>query len=114
MMKRGMVLALAVIVAAGMWCLTAGVSSAEMKSPGDFTFDQGKASPGKVTFSHGKHMVGDTKCTACHFKLFKMKKGSADTSGGAMHKNTACGLCHDGKKSFALDEKNNCAKCHKK
>ena len=114
MMKRSMVSALAVIVAVGMWYLTVGVSSAEMKSPGDFTFDQGKASPGKVTFSHGKHMAGDAKCTTCHFKVFKMKKGSTDASGGAMHKNTACGLCHDGKKSFDLGDKNNCATCHGK
>jgi c(7)-type cytochrome triheme protein len=114
MMERRMVLALIMVVAVGVWCLAAGVSPAQVKSPADLTFDQGKASPGKVTFSHGKHIVDDAKCTTCHVKVFKMKKGSTDTSGGAMHKDTACGTCHNGKKSFAVGDKNNCVKCHKK
>jgi len=113
-MERKMVLVLIMVVAVGVWCLASGVSPAQVKSPADFSFEQGKASPGKVAFSHQKHIGDDVKCTTCHVKLFKMKKRSTDTSGGAMHKNTACGLCHDGKKSFALGDKNNCMKCHKK
>ncbi|MBN1613606.1 MAG: hypothetical protein JW950_03975 [Deltaproteobacteria bacterium] len=105
---------LLVAAAVGLWFLAAGISMAELKSPADFTFEQGKTSPGKVTFSHGKHMVNDIKCTACHFRVFKMKKGSADTSGEAMHNNTACGLCHDGKKSFSVSDENDCATCHRK
>jgi c(7)-type cytochrome triheme protein len=37
------------------------------------------ASKGKdsevVTFSHEKHMKEGLKCTSCHVKVFKMKKG---------------------------------------
>jgi len=54
MMERKMVLVLIMVVAVGVWCLASGVSPAQVKSPADFSFEQGKASPGKVTFSHQK------------------------------------------------------------
>jgi c(7)-type cytochrome triheme protein len=95
-------------------CLVASWGWAQPKAPADFTFSQGKDSPGNVTFSHEKHAAKAPKCTDCHTKVFKMKKGTADTSGGAMHKETACGSCHNGQGAFAATDKANCEKCHKK
>ena len=48
---------------------------AQVKPPADMTFDKGKDSPGTVTFSHEKHVAAGNKCTSCHVKVFKMKKG---------------------------------------
>jgi c(7)-type cytochrome triheme protein len=114
MKKRGWTWALALAVALGGLCVAAGTLLAQAKSPPDFAFDQGKDSPGKVTFSHEKHMVKDTKCTACHVKLFKMKKGATDTKGGAMHEEKSCGSCHNGTGAFSAKDNASCVKCHKK
>ena len=95
--------------------------SAQPKSPADFTFPQGKDAPGVVTFSHKEHVEHGAKCTDCHTKIFKMKKGtSGDLTMAKMKAGEQCGACHDGKKqiggkvAFATDDKANCEKCHKK
>jgi c(7)-type cytochrome triheme protein len=98
----------------------AGPALAQQKVPPDFTFEQGKDSPGKVTFDHKEHMKTAEKCTACHTKLFKMKKGTTGPlSMEKMKAGEQCGACHNGKemagkKVFTVDDKANCEKCHKK
>lgn len=93
----------------------------QVKVPADFAFERGKDSPGPVTFSHEAHKAKVEKCTACHTKVFKMKKGASGPL--AMEKMKAgeqCGACHNGKTEvggkvvFAADDKANCEKCHKK
>ena len=65
------------------------------------------------------HMVAPAsealKCNDCHKEpnLFEKKKTAKITE--ADHKGPKyCGACHDGKKAFAMTEKADCAKCHKK
>jgi c(7)-type cytochrome triheme protein len=95
---------------------------AQPKMPDPFAFPQGKDSPGAVTFDHAKHKdAGNDKCTACHIKVFKFKKGGtgpltmAKMKGGEL-----CGACHNGKTQvgtkvvFTTDDKANCERCHKK
>ena len=102
--------------------LLAGVpGDAQVKIPPDFGFEKGKDSPGPVTFSHEKHKEKTDKCTACHTKVFKMKKGTSGTiTLAALKEGKFCGACHDGKTqvggvvAFAVDDKANCEKCHKK
>jgi len=91
------------------------------KGPADFTFPEGKGAPGVVTFSHAKHTAAGTKCSDCHTKIFKMKKGSTgELTMAKMNAGEQCGACHDGKKEiggkvvFATNDKANCEKCHKK
>jgi c(7)-type cytochrome triheme protein len=94
---------------------------AQVKPPPDMTFEKGKDSPGAVTFSHEKHIAVGNKCTSCHVKIFKMKKG---TSGPiTMEKikvGEQCGACHNGKTTvegktvFLATDAANCEKCHKK
>ena len=118
--KRLGTFALTISFALGLMAASPGL--AQVKTPPDFAFSQGKDSPGTVTFSHEQHKakVGD-KCTACHVKVFKMKKGG--TGPLTMEKMKAgeqCGACHtgkamaDGKTPFALADTANCEKCHKK
>ena len=90
---------------------------AQVKSPPDFTFDKAESSPGLVTFSHDKHKAKVDKCTTCHMKDFKMKRGaSGPITLAAKQEGKYCGACHDGKMKigraavFPIDE---CDRCHK-
>ena len=94
---------------------------AQVKTPPDFSFPQGKDAPGVVTFSHAKHVAAGAKCTSCHTKIFKMKKGaSGELTMAKMKAGEQCGACHNGKTevggkvAFTVDDKANCEKCHKK
>ena len=112
-------LALTIVFALGL--MAAPSVFAQAKSPADMTLDKGKDSPGAVTFSHEKHMAAGNKCTSCHVKIFKMKKGtSGPLSMEKMKAGEQCGACHNGKTAvegktvFAAAEQANCEKCHKK
>jgi len=113
----------AVALVAGMASVSFGAlpGLAQPKIPADFGFDQGKDSPGKVTFSHEKHKEKVEKCTGCHTKIFKMKKGQTGTpTMDKMKAGEQCGACHNGKTKvgsavvFNVDDKTNCEKCHTK
>ncbi len=94
---------------------------AQTKVPPDFSFQAGKESPGAVTFSHEFHKTKVEKCTGCHTKVFKMKKGqTGELTMAKMKAGEQCGACHNGKTEvagkvvFMADDKANCEKCHKK
>jgi len=107
-----------VIVAVLAIALVSSMSGiAQVKSPLDFTFDKAESSPGQVTFSHDKHRARVDKCTTCHMKDFKMKRGgSGPITLAAKQEGKYCGACHDGKTKiggaavFAIDA---CDQCHK-
>jgi c(7)-type cytochrome triheme protein len=71
---------------------------------------RGDASPGTVTFRHETHMGGTRTCTSCHPKPFAMT--AARRPAGGMHQADACGSCHDGKRSFAVESADACGRCH--
>ena len=110
---KGLVIAAVLAIA-----LLSGTSStAQVKSPPDFAFDKAESSPGEVTFSHDKHRAKVDKCTTCHMKDFKMKRGgSGPITLAAKQEGKYCGACHDGKTKiggavvFPIDE---CDRCHK-
>ena len=95
------------------------VSSVEaQKPPAPITFEKGKDSPGPVTFDHELHSKANDKCTACHTKIFKMKKGtSGNLTMDKMKAGESCGTCHNGKtevKGKKLFATESCDTCHKK
>ena len=98
--------------------LLGGASTvAQTKSPPDFSFEKAESSPGSVTFSHDRHRSRVDKCSTCHMKDFKMKRGaSGPITLAAKQEGKYCGACHDGKTKiagtivFPIDE---CDKCHK-
>jgi len=111
--RRGV---LGLVVGFGIGLLAFSPGSAQAKIPPDFTIEQGKDSPGPVTFSHQKHRAKVEKCTACHAKTFKMKRGQSGTiTLAALQEGKFCGACHDGKTQvagtvvFPIDA---CEKCH--
>lgn len=69
-------------------------------------------SMGKVMFKGDDHAGKGQKCNACHTKIFKMKKGSAQMKMADINAGKYCGECHNGKKAF--NTAGNCARCHKK
>jgi len=84
-----------------------GVSYGQQKKVGggDIRFEA-RGSPGTVTFSHETHVnQHKLKCTECHPKIFKMKKGEA--------KMLQCTTCHDGKTAFSNRDQMLCTNCHK-
>jgi len=90
---------------------------AEVKGPPDFPFAKADSSPGTVTFSHDKHRAKVDKCSTCHMKDFKMKRGaSGPVTLAAKQEGKYCGACHDGQRTiggapvFGIDE---CDRCHK-
>jgi c(7)-type cytochrome triheme protein len=103
-----------VIISVCILCFAAlGAAFAQKKvGGGDVKYES--KTQGTVLFSHETHMkVPDTKCNACHTKVFKMKKDAKITEADHKEK-TYCAVCHDGKKAFGLTVKADCAKCHKK
>ena len=104
------------IVAALGLAATAAAQSKMPKLPGPYTFAQTGDSPGKVTFNHASHVdEAAPSCTSCHPKAFSILKAGATADGkpithAAMDKGAACGACHNGKKSFGVDD---CTLCHR-
>jgi c(7)-type cytochrome triheme protein len=106
----------AIVAALAIALLSSASGIAQMKSPPDFAFDKAESSPGQVTFSHDKHRAKVDKCTSCHMRDFKMKRGgSGPITLAAKQEGKYCGACHDGKMKFggavifSIDE---CDKCH--
>lgn len=96
--------------------ITIGVSFAQQKKVGggEIKF-AAKGSSGPVIFSHETHVTQQkAKCTDCHIKIFKMKKGADKITQASFKEGKYCGACHDGKKAFSAVVEADCAKCHKK
>jgi c(7)-type cytochrome triheme protein len=77
---------------------------------------KGDSSPGPVTFSHRKHLAKVQRCTTCHLKTFKMKRGGSGViTLESLQEGKFCGSCHDGKVEvagtvvFPIDD---CDRCH--
>jgi c(7)-type cytochrome triheme protein len=78
--------------------------------PKPIVFARGDASPGAVTFRHETHTGATRTCATCHPKPFAMT--AATRAAGGMHQSDACGSCHDGKRSFAVENADACTRCH--
>lgn len=68
----------------------------------------------KVIFDGKIHADKGNKCSACHPKIFQMKKGTAKMTMADINAGKFCGECHNGKAAFKAGEAANCVKCHKK
>jgi c(7)-type cytochrome triheme protein len=89
----------------------AGRGPAAFKGPRPIVFKRGEPSPGQVTFRHATHLGNKMTCANCHPKPFAMK-ATGTRPDGAMHEASACGMCHDGRKSFGVEDDKACARCH--
>jgi len=101
----------------GLGALGSAPGFAQVKAPPDFAIPKAESSRGQVTFSHEKHRARVEKCTTCHMRDFKMKRGaSGPITLAAKQEGKFCGACHDGKTTmggvmvFPIDE---CDRCHR-
>ncbi len=69
---------------------------------------------GKVVFDGKKHFDAKVPCLECHSKIFKMIKSSTQMHMADIHAGKFCGKCHNGKRSFATSDMDNCSICHLK
>ncbi len=101
-----------IVAAAGM----AVAQSRLPKLPAAYTYAQTGDSPGAVTFNHESHVdPAAPGCTSCHPKLFSILvpggvKDKTPLTHEAMGKGAACGACHNGERSFGIDD---CTLCHR-
>ncbi len=93
-----------------------GVAFAQQKKVGGGEIKyQAKGSTGPVLYSHESHVnQHKAKCTDCHTKIFKMKKGESKITQASFKEDKFCGACHNGKKAFCATAESDCNKCHKK
>ena len=91
---------------------TVFLGSASAVAPGQ-TVEFAGGGNGKVVFDGKTHAGGGTQCTACHTKIFQMKKEAKITMAD-MNSGKNCGTCHNGDKAFKTGDDKNCVKCHKK
>ncbi len=101
-MKRFFIIAVAA-------CFLLSIASLAMAVGTGKKVEWDEKTTGKVTFDGTSHAKAGLKCNDCHTKVFPMKKG--DLKMDDMKAGKSCGVCHNGKKAFAVTE---CAKCHKK
>ena len=91
-------------------------ATAQAPAPPDFEIPKADSSPGVVTFSHARHLPRIGKCSACHMRDLKMKRGASGITLAGKSEGKFCGACHDGKTSiggvptFAIEQ---CDGCHK-
>ena len=115
-MRSVLIPGVALSVGLGLTLLAGGPGLSQVKIPEAFVMEKGEGSPGPVSFSHAKHTAKVDKCTTCHLKTFKMKRGQSGTiTLEALQEGKFCGSCHDGKTQiagvvvFPIDA---CDKCH--
>lgn len=112
-MRTPLALVSLVLVAAG---LAVPAVFAQSGPPADFPIPKAESSPGAVTFSHVRHLAKVGKCSLCHMRDMKMKRGGTGPfTMEAMQQGKTCGACHDGKtvlagtEVFSIDA---CDRCH--
>ena len=76
--------------------------------PPDFPVQRAESSPGQVTFSHRRHLPPVQKCSLCHMRDFKMKRGGSGPITLAAKQDGKSRM--SGAVVFAIDE---CDRCHK-
>lgn len=79
---------------------------------GAVRFEPKGAAP--VVFNHEKHVAANgRKCSGCHFGVFRMEKGSNKMNMSTITKGHFCGMCHNGKVAFDVEDRAKCAHCHR-
>ncbi len=78
---------------------------------GTIRYDPKGAAP--AVFNHEKHVEANgRRCSGCHFGVFQMEKGSYSMNMNMMTKGHFCGVCHNGKTAFDVEDHAQCKQCH--
>ena len=83
--------------------------------PGELKLTRSADSPGQVVFDHRTHVDSSKPaCTPCHsreFPILRTNVGKRPILHANFDKGRQCGVCHDGKKAFKVE--NDCTNCHR-
>jgi c(7)-type cytochrome triheme protein len=116
MRSRSALIGLTAAAGLSLTLLAAAQPARPVKIPGDFAYESAEGSPGPVKFGHRTHLAKVEKCTTCHFRTFKMRRGgSGPITLVAKQEGKLCGACHDGQPkrrgvvAFPIDA---CDRCH--
>ncbi len=74
--------------------------------PGVVVLARSADSPGSVMFRHSTHAQA---CSACHPPFARR----ANATRGVMHDARYCGRCHDGTRTFGVEDAERCDRCHR-
>jgi c(7)-type cytochrome triheme protein len=91
-------------------------ATAQPPVPPDFEIPKAESSPGAVMFSHARHLPRVGRCSICHMRDLKMKRGASGITLAGKQEGKFCGACHDGTTpiggtpTFAIEQ---CDGCHK-
>ncbi len=98
------------ILAAAIMLFSAGAAYSVSK---DRQLEFSSSAFGNVIFNGSLHAGVGKACDDCHnLDAFPMqKKGVANISMQGMMEGNRCGICHNGKVAFGVDD--NCARCHR-
>src|SRR5262245_24254073 len=81
--------------------------------PGDLVFDKTAGASMAVVFRHETHVeFAAWRCSACHPSPFHMLEPTHASSHEVMNAGGSCGACHDGRKSFGVQDDKACGNCH--
>jgi c(7)-type cytochrome triheme protein len=87
-------------------------ASVALTLPADLRFAS-KDTPAPVLFRHATHVDAERPgCRGCHPEPFRMLHPLRHTSHAQMDAGRSCGICHDGKRSFATSDGERCDRCH--
>lgn len=84
-----------------------------LRLPPDIVYERAAGSDRAVVFRHGTHVAfaGD-KCLGCHPAPFRMLRPTRRITHEVMDRGGSCGVCHDGRKAFAVRDSAACQTCH--
>jgi c(7)-type cytochrome triheme protein len=80
--------------------------------PPDVPLKGSGGSPGPVLFHHATHATPAAACADCHPRPF-MRPAAGSAAGAApVASHDTCGVCHNGQRSFVMDDETSCGRCH--
>jgi len=88
-------------------------AATELRLPADRVYSRVVGSDRAVVFSHQTHVAfAGKRCTGCHPLPYPMLRRGPRPSHQAMDAGGSCGMCHDGRKAFAMQDSSACRACH--
>ncbi|HET7292694.1 MAG TPA: c(7)-type cytochrome triheme domain-containing protein [Vicinamibacteria bacterium] len=85
---------------------------APMRLP-NVVYDKATDAPGPVRFDHRTHAERvANKCVSCHPQTFSILRPTRRASHAEMEASRSCGVCHDGKVAFGVQDAERCETCH--
>lgn len=85
----------------------------ELRLPADIVYGLVVGLDSAAVFSHQTHVAfAGNRCTGCHPRPFPMLRRAPAPRHLDMNAGGGCGMCHDGKEAFGVQDSGGCRTCH--